>query len=107
MVDAVFSDTATAKRTEHLRLEILKYYQNLRGKTGLQQQASILPNSENGCEGISINVPKLDHDKCVIVVGNTEEGSSSFFKIFDGELQGIWSVHGNTINITFNLETKE
>lgn len=112
MVDAGFADTVTARLTCHLYLESLTDYQNLREKTGLQQKAAILSNSDNSGEGVSINFPtskkqKLDDDQGSISVVNSAEVPSSISKIFDGALQEIRLVHGNTINVTFNLETKK
>lgn len=47
MVDACMADTATMKRTGHLCVESVTAYQNLRGVTGLKQQAIIVASSKS------------------------------------------------------------
>lgn len=60
--DAGSPYTSTAKRTGHVCLKSLKHYHNLRGSVGIQQQATLLPNTKRGAE-MSVNSPESKNKK--------------------------------------------
>lgn len=76
VIDIEFTDTATSELTRNLCLEILKYYENMRGKTGLQQQVAILSNLDKNEEGVwkRFMFKKLDQVKEGTVAVKNSEG---------------------------------